>query len=99
LVAEEAAANGEPVQDIDVADVDGDYDLDIVARDAFQALWFENLLCLADFDGGGGVNTRDFLAFLNAWNAQGARADINADGTINTLDVIAFVDLWATCCG
>jgi hypothetical protein len=47
--------------------------------------------CLGDFNGNGGVNSLDLLAFLNAWVAGDARADVDEDGEITTLDVIWFL--------
>jgi len=54
--------------------------------------------CVADFNGDGVVDTRDVLAFLNAWGAGDPRADINGDGVINTQDVLAFLNLWNQGC-
>jgi hypothetical protein len=54
--------------------------------------------CVADFNGDGGVNTQDVLAFLNAWVAGDARADINGDGSVNTQDVLAYLNLWVAGC-
>jgi len=54
--------------------------------------------CLADFNGDGVVDTRDVLAFLNAWAAGDPRADINGDGVIDTRDVLAFLNLWTAGC-
>ncbi len=54
--------------------------------------------CPADFNGDGAVDTRDVLAFLNAWTAQDPRADFNHDGAIDTRDVIAFLNAWTAGC-
>ena len=54
--------------------------------------------CVGDFNGDGGVNTLDVIAFLNAWAANDPAADINGDGSVNTLDVIAFLNAWAAGC-
>lgn len=54
--------------------------------------------CPADFNGDGEVNTLDFLAFLNAYNAGDPRADFNGDGTINTLDFLAFLNAFNEGC-
>ena len=53
---------------------------------------FIGISCRADFNFDGMLDTRDFLAFLNAFNAQEWVADYNRDGTINTLDLGAFVN-------
>ncbi|MBK7403080.1 MAG: hypothetical protein IPJ41_00255 [Phycisphaerales bacterium] len=55
-------------------------------------------LCVADFNADGVVDTRDVLAFLNAWVARDSRADINGDGVIDTRDVLAFLNLWTAGC-
>jgi len=54
--------------------------------------------CVADFNSDDSVDTRDVLAFLNAWVADDPEADINEDGDVNTLDVIAFLNLWTAGC-
>jgi hypothetical protein len=64
------------------------YELDFVLR----------LLCIADFNTDGDVNTLDVLAFLNAWNAGEAAADVNLDGEVNTLDVLFFLNEWNNGC-
>ncbi|QKK06753.1 MAG: hypothetical protein HND58_00315 [Planctomycetota bacterium] len=54
--------------------------------------------CIADFNGDEVVDTRDVLAFLNAWNADDESSDINGDGLIDTRDVLAFLNLWNAGC-
>lgn len=54
--------------------------------------------CPPDFNGDGTVNTLDFLAFLNAYNAREPGADFNGDGSINTLDFVAFLNAFAAGC-
>ncbi|HZW08744.1 MAG TPA: choice-of-anchor J domain-containing protein [Phycisphaerales bacterium] len=54
--------------------------------------------CAADFNGDGAVDTRDVIAFLNAWTAGDDRADVNGDGTIDTRDVLGFLNLWNLGC-
>ncbi|VAX39189.1 hypothetical protein MNBD_PLANCTO03-2044 [hydrothermal vent metagenome] len=56
------------------------------------------LACPADFNADGEVDTRDVLAFLNAWTADAPEADFNADGTIDTRDVLAFLNAWTEGC-
>lgn len=48
--------------------------------------------CYADFNDDGVVNTLDFLAYLNAFNAGDAAADCSGDGTVNTLDFLCFLN-------
>ena len=54
--------------------------------------------CGADFDNDGTVDTRDVLAFLNAWVARASSADFNDDGVTNTQDVLAFLNAWNAGC-
>lgn len=56
---------------------------------------FAMLPCPPDYNSDGFLDTRDVMAFLNAWNAMEPGADYNADGVINTLDVLAFLNDWA----
>ncbi|HZW10513.1 MAG TPA: choice-of-anchor tandem repeat NxxGxxAF-containing protein [Phycisphaerales bacterium] len=54
--------------------------------------------CAADFNGDGVVDTRDVLAFLNAWNADDSASDCTGDGTLDTRDVLCFLNLWNAGC-
>jgi hypothetical protein len=54
--------------------------------------------CVADFNGDGVVDTRDVLAFLDAWTAGDGSADINGDGVVDTRDVLEFLNLWNAGC-
>jgi hypothetical protein len=54
--------------------------------------------CVADFNGDGAVDTRDVLAFLNAWNQQDASSDCDGNGLIDTRDVLCFLNAWTTGC-
>lgn len=54
--------------------------------------------CAADFDGNGSVDTRDVIAFLNAWSSQDAAADFDGNGVVDTRDVIAFLNAWSGGC-
>lgn len=54
--------------------------------------------CPTDFDGDGLVDTRDVLAFLNAWTVRDPEADFNGDGLVDTRDVLAFLNAWNTGC-
>ncbi|MFG0241640.1 MAG: GC-type dockerin domain-anchored protein [Phycisphaerales bacterium JB054] len=60
--------------------------------------WCSADACVADFNGDELVDTRDVLAFLNAWSMQDPSADINADGSVDTRDVLAFLNLWTAGC-
>lgn len=54
--------------------------------------------CRIDINNDGSVDTRDFLAFLNAWSSGDPLADWNSDGVINSLDFIAYLNDWTTGC-
>lgn len=58
----------------------------------------ELALCPGDFNEDGAVDTRDVLAFLNAWAAGESRADANEDGVVDTRDVLFFLNLWTAGC-
>ncbi|MBK7404181.1 MAG: hypothetical protein IPJ41_06000 [Phycisphaerales bacterium] len=66
-------------------------DLSLVATGSAAA-------CAADFDGNGAVDTRDVLAFLNAWAARDGSADADGNGVIDTRDVISFLNSWSGGC-
>ncbi|HZW10933.1 MAG TPA: GC-type dockerin domain-anchored protein [Phycisphaerales bacterium] len=54
--------------------------------------------CLADFNGDGAVDTRDVLAFLNAWTGRDGTADCDGNGVIDSRDVICFLNVWNAGC-
>ncbi|MBK7403743.1 MAG: hypothetical protein IPJ41_03680 [Phycisphaerales bacterium] len=54
--------------------------------------------CVGDFNGDGVVDTRDFIAFLNAWASQDSSADIDGNGVIDTRDVVGYLNLWTAGC-
>lgn len=56
------------------------------------------LVCLADFNEDGSLNSLDFLSFLNAFSAGDASADFNRDGSINTLDFLDFLNAFNAGC-
>lgn len=56
------------------------------------------VVCRADFDGNGVLDTNDLFAFLNAWFGLDLSADIDHDGVLTTNDLFAFLDLWFTSC-
>lgn len=51
----------------------------------------------ADFNGDNSVNSRDVIAFLNAWVAFDPSADCNGDSSINTQDLLCFLNVWTDC--
>lgn len=54
--------------------------------------------CVADFNDDGEVDTRDVLAFLNAYSKHEQSADIDGNGVVDTRDVLAFLNLWGAGC-
>jgi hypothetical protein len=54
--------------------------------------------CSADFNGDGSVDTRDVLAFLNAWTQQDPASDCDGNGAIDTRDVLCFLNVWTAGC-
>jgi len=60
--------------------------------------WCTAVGCVADFNGDGAVDTRDVVAFLNAWAGGDSRADVTGDGEVDSRDVIAFLNHWTSGC-
>lgn len=54
--------------------------------------------CLADFNTDGMLDTRDLVAFLNAWAAGDDSADWDGDGDVNTSDLIEYLGAWSAGC-
>lgn len=54
--------------------------------------------CPGDFNHDGVRDTRDVVAFLNAWSAHNQSADCDQNNTINTRDVTCFLNLWVPGC-
>ncbi len=59
---------------------------------------FVAFYCPADFNRDLAIDTRDVLAFLNAWNAGDPRCDYDCNGVIDTRDVLAFLNRWSGGC-
>ena len=51
----------------------------------------------ADFNRDGTVDTRDFVAFLNAWRTCAFGSDCTGNTRCTSQDVICYLDLWASC--
>lgn len=84
-----------------VLDIDGDR-LDAVfltstgaVHDRFTII---KTACAADFNGDGFVDTRDVVAFLNAWVSGDDSADWNQDGLVDSRDFLAFLNAWVARC-
>jgi hypothetical protein len=54
--------------------------------------------CAGDYNGDDIVDTRDILAFLDAWIAGKPSSDLNGDRQNDTRDVIAFLNRWTDPC-
>ncbi len=54
--------------------------------------------CPGDINGDGTTTSQDFIAFLNAWNAQNPAADWNQDAQYNSQDFLAFLNDWVLGC-
>ena len=54
--------------------------------------------CPADFNGDGKINSKDFIAFLNAFVAGDPSADFNNDGLVNSKDFIIFLNAFVAGC-
>ncbi|MBK7405572.1 MAG: VCBS repeat-containing protein [Phycisphaerales bacterium] len=68
------------------------------ARNTRDGLYAPEASCFADFNGDGAVDTRDVLAFLNAWAASDASSDCDGNGVVDTRDVLCFLNLWNAGC-
>lgn len=55
-------------------------------------------VCIADFNGVGGVTGQDVFDFLAAWFSQTPSADVNGSGTFTVQDVFAFLQAFFTGC-
>jgi hypothetical protein len=86
---------------LSIASTAGQHDAGSLAGSALAVAggyWTDLSPCRADFNLDGAVDTRDVLAFLNAWNARDPRSDYNGDGAIDTRDVLAFLNSWTAGC-
>ncbi|HZW09825.1 MAG TPA: GC-type dockerin domain-anchored protein [Phycisphaerales bacterium] len=61
---------------------------------AFGMEFHAVMRCWADFDDNGVLDTRDVLAFLNAWVRGDGAADCDGNGVHNTIDVLCFFDMY-----
>lgn len=59
---------------------------------------FDPDACIADFNADGLIDTRDFIAYLNAWAQHDPAADWDGNGVLDTRDLIAFLGDWAAGC-
>jgi hypothetical protein len=59
---------------------------------------FQSTACPADINGDGGIDVRDYLAFLSLYAAADPRADFNASGHIDVADYLAFLSAYAVGC-
>ncbi len=54
--------------------------------------------CVADFNRDTTIDSRDVLAYLNAWVAGSLEADTDRNGTVNTIDLLEFLNHWSDGC-
>lgn len=57
------------------------------------------VVCTADYDGNGVVNSRDFFIFLRDFFASDPQADLNRDGWIDSQDVLDYLTAFFLGCG
>jgi hypothetical protein len=98
--------NGPPWPSIfGMANVDGDLWIggDYLEIDGQAASGIVRLVpcgedCYADFDGNGGLDLFDFLAFVNEFNALTDRSDCTEDGVHDLFDFLCFVNSFNAGC-
>ncbi len=73
-------------------------DPELVEQGQLYALFNPFSACVADFDGSGGLDIFDFLAFQNAFDAGDASADIDGDGELTIFDFLAFQNAFEAGC-
>ncbi len=56
------------------------------------------LICIADWNADGTVNTLDFIGFLNAYAASDPCADADGNGAVNSIDVLTFLNAFVAGC-
>ena len=77
----------------------------MVSFDGLRVLDISDCPCPADFNNDNTADSRDIIAFLNAWAAQrgtdcsgGCSADFTGDGLVDSRDFIAFLNAWNAGC-
>ena len=78
--------------------VGGNYTLTGDAQPANGLAVYTSCACPADFNHDGVVDSKDFIAFLNAFVAGDPSADFNNDGEIDSKDFIAFLNAFVAGC-
>lgn len=61
---------------------------------AQTATGIELLHDIFDYDGNGGVDADDIIAFFAQWDSGSSLADINGDGSVDSDDILAFFAGW-----
>ncbi len=74
------------------------YDDDSAENSGAAYVFRVEACCAGDIDRDGVVDSRDCIAFLNAWAAGDPRADFDGNGVIDSGDVQAFLDAWTGGC-
>ncbi len=54
--------------------------------------------CRVDTNNDGSVDSRDVIAFLNAWVSGDTSGDFNGDGSVDTDDVVQYLEAWGVGC-
>ncbi|MBK7404508.1 MAG: hypothetical protein IPJ41_07690 [Phycisphaerales bacterium] len=73
-------------------------DADTSDNTGYDATPITYALCPGDFNGDCAVDTRDVIAFLNAWSAKLKSADCDKNGVVDSRDVLCFLNLWTARC-
>ena len=83
-----------------ILDDEGAYQLSLTGPcgEASSVVAYLTVICRADMNGDGVVNTQDVITFLGFWALKDPAADWNGDGTVNTLDFLAFLNEWVEGC-
>lgn len=63
-------------------------------RIGFKTFLYTRPLCGADFNGDGGIDGEDIMAFIAAWQAGMMYADLNDDGAVDGADIGDFFFRW-----
>jgi predicted outer membrane repeat protein len=58
----------------------------------------ESCVCTPDWNEDGTLDSRDIIAYINAWAAKDPDSDLTGDGVVDSRDVIAYLNLWAAGC-
>ena len=95
----DGAANWDNLAEAVGFDLSGDVTGDLIVNQAdVDAFTGNGNDCYPDFTGDGALDLFDFLAFVNAFNAQDAAADCVKDGSYDLFDFLCFVNAFNAGC-